>query len=508
MKKILILLILFLVAFAGYSKKSPYLQAQLFYSKFCAPVDGPYIETYLSVVGNSVEYVKNENGKFQGKIEITMIFSQDGKVANFDKYELLSPEVVDTTNINSNFLDQQRFKLPNGVYEFEIQIRDMNSASEPFKTTQTIEINFPENEISVSGIELIESYSKSTETSVLTKSGFDLIPNVYTFFPANVKSLKFYTEIYNTQKVLGNEGKFLVNYFIESYETQRRLANFVRFKRETAKLVNIILAEFEISKLPSGNYNLVIEVRNTQNEIITSNKVFFQRSNPDVEADYSDFTNISIGNSFVTKISNRDTLLEYIHCIAPISSDMENNFVKYQIDKPEADLATMQQFFLNFWLSRDDLNPENAWRQYLTNVELVDEQFGYPLKKGGKKGYETDMGRVYLKYGPPNTITDRPFDASGSGMTINNGGVSTPSEGLVPYQIWHYYTLNNLRNKKFVFANRHLAAGDYELIHSNVPGEIANERWQELLQRAPKLGIMPDQDKYNGQSGEYYNNPR
>jgi len=507
MKKIFILLIFALITVTGFSRHTPYLQAQLFYSKFYAPADGPYVETYLSVVGNSVQYIKNENGSFQGKIEVTMIFNKDGKVANFDKYELLSPEVKDTININFNFLDQQRFTLANGIYEFEIQIRDLNSVKEPFKTTQTVEINFPENEISLSGIELLESYSKSTETSVLTKSGYDLIPFVYTFYPERINNLKFYCEIYNTQKILGQDGKFLVNYYIESFETQRRLTDFVRFKRETARLVNIVLAEFEISKLPSGNYNLVVEARNTENQVMASNKVFFQRSNPKVEADYSDFAGVSADNSFVSKIANRDTLLEYIHCLDPISSDMEKNFVKFQIDNANADLSTMQRFFLNFWLNRDELNPELAWKQYLANVELVDEQFGYPGKKG-KKGYETDMGRVYLKYGPPNTITDRPFDASGSGMTINNGGTSTPSAGSVPYQIWHYYTLNNQRNKKFVFANPNLAAYDYILIHSNVPGEIYNENWQNELARIKEGLSMPGDDKYKGQSGEFYNNPR
>ncbi len=508
MKKSFILIILIAVAMAGYPAKTPFLQAQLFYSKFYTPADGPYLETYLSVVGNSVSFVKNETGKFQGTIEITMIFSKDGKVANFDKYELLSPEVDDTTTINFNFLDQQRFTLPNGIYDYEIQIRDKNSLAEPFKTNQTVEINFAEGVISISGIELLQKYSKSTETSIITKSGYDLVPYVYTFFPDKVNSLKFYTEIYNTQKVLGEEGKFLVNYFIESYETQRQLADFVRFKRETAKVVNIILAEFEISKLPSGNYNLVIEVRDTKNEIITNNKVFFQRSNPDVEANYSDFAGISTENSFVTKITNRDSLMEYIRSLDPISSEIEKTYVKYQIEKANAGLDVMQRYFLNFWLNRDEKNPELAWKQYLTNVELVDEQFGYPGKKGGRKGYDTDMGRIYLKYGPPNTITDRPYDASGSGMTINNGGSSTASAGSVPYQIWHYYTLNNQRNKKFVFANPNLAAYDYVLIHSNVPGEINNENWQSELARIKEGLSLPGDDKYKGQSGEFYDNPR
>ena len=94
MKKI-ITLSLSLLMITALSANSRYLQAQLFYSKFYSPVDGPYVETYLSVVGSSVVFQMNENDKFQAKIEVTMIFSQDGNVLNFDKYELLSQERED-----------------------------------------------------------------------------------------------------------------------------------------------------------------------------------------------------------------------------------------------------------------------------------------------------------------------------------------------------------------------------------------------------------------------------
>jgi len=119
------------------------------------------------------------------------------------------------------------------------------------------------------------------------------------------------------------------------------------------------------------------------------------------------------------------------------------------------------------------------------------------------------MGRVYLKYGPPNTITDVPFDASTSGMTVDDNPDAVADGGSVPYQIWHYYTLGNQRNRKFVFANIHLALFDYKLIHSNMPGEINNENWQaELRWRFQHDATMSDRDRYRGRSGDFYNNPR
>jgi hypothetical protein len=50
-----------------------------------------------------------------------MIFKDGGKIAAFDKYELSSPIISDSAERFITFLDQQRFSLPNGEYDFEKQ---------------------------------------------------------------------------------------------------------------------------------------------------------------------------------------------------------------------------------------------------------------------------------------------------------------------------------------------------------------------------------------------------
>ncbi len=508
MKNIFILLVLFIPLTKTFAQIPKFIQAQLFYSNFYSPADGPYLETYLLVIGNSIDWIKNENEKFQGKIEVTMIFKNQETIVAFDKYELNSPEIADTSNISINFLDQQRFSLPNGSYDFEIRIRDLNGSTPPFTAIQALDIEFNENEVGISGIQLIESFEKNEQPNILTKSGYDLIPYVYNFIPQDINVLSFYCEIYNTDKIFGQNEKYLLSYYIESFETDKQLPNFVTYKRENSQPVTVVFTNYNISELPSGNYNFVVEVRNRENELIKSNKLFFQRSNPKIKLDHSYFTQLTVENSFVSQITNSDTLLQYIKYLYPIATNIERNYMKHQIEDAKADLITMQRFFFNFWLERDMTNPEGSWKYYLAAVNLVNEQFGAPGTKG-KKGYETDMGYIFLKYGPPNTITDRPFDASVSGLTIGPTGDETGDSGTVPYQIWHYYSLNNLRDRRFVFANVHLALFDYKLIHSNMPGEVQNENWQaELHYRFRHNLTMPDSDRYGGRSGDFYNFPR
>ncbi|NTW33643.1 MAG: hypothetical protein HGB12_13660, partial [Bacteroidetes bacterium] len=283
MKKNYLLSVLLLLAVSVSAKN---LQAYLSYATFTSPSDGPYIETYLSVVGKTVKFVKNSNDKFQATIQISMIFRQNDTVKQFKKIDLLSPEIEDTSKISFTFIDQQRFSLPNGDYDVEISILDLNKKGMlPYKTTESISIDFPVDKICVSGIQLVESYVKSETENTLTKNGYDLVPFTLNFYPSTINNLTFYAEIYNTDKVFKADDKFIVNNFIESFETKKTLSNYFKFKKEVPKNVIVCFNEFDISNLPSGNYNLVIEIKDKDNKILAFNKLFFQRSNPDIKID-------------------------------------------------------------------------------------------------------------------------------------------------------------------------------------------------------------------------------
>lgn len=481
------------------------IQASLSYCTFKSQADGPYVETYLSVYSPSLVFTKTDNGKFQAKVGITMIFKQGELVKNFKKYELKSPEVDDTTKIDFSFIDEQRFLLPEGDYLLDFQIADLNTNNAPAGSVDNFKIEFKKDQVQVSGIQLVESWKKSNTPGILNKCGYDLIPYVFNFYPPSINKFTFYSEIYETEKLFGKDGKFLIQWYIKSAETDKNIAEFTRYKIETAKTVNVLIQEFDISKLPSGNFVFVIEVRNQKNEIVASNELFFQRSNPSVQFNISDIQALEINNSFVAKITSKDSLKLFIRYIDPISSDIELVYTNNQLNNMT--LLMMQQYFLNFWQNRDNLYPERAWLAYKEEVKRVNEAYKTPIKQG----FETDRGRVWLKYGAPNTISDQPFESSNSGLTIGSGQTGLGS-GSIPYQVWHYYQLkNNLRDKKFVFANPSLATNDYALIHSNVPGEVNNPNWQSELTR--QIGIndreeLAPQGKYKDKSGDIYNMPR
>ncbi len=206
-------ILLLLIGFSSLEAKR--LNAFLSYATFYSPEDGPYIETYLTVEGKSANYVLNENNKYQAAIQVIVLFKIGDEIINYDKYELSSYEVDDTLKISDNFIDQQRYSLTNGNYEFEIQIWDKNSDTKPYINLQPLVIDYPENEIIVSGIQLVDSYTNTEEESMLSKHGYDIVPYIFNYYPEQVKKVTFFAELYNTAAVLGDGEKFLLkNYLI------------------------------------------------------------------------------------------------------------------------------------------------------------------------------------------------------------------------------------------------------------------------------------------------------
>ena len=311
------------------------------------------------------------------------------------------------------------------------------------------------------------------------------------FYPETMNKMAFYAEIYNAKKQLGDD-KYLLNTYICAFENNTVLNNFFFTKRMTAKDIDVIINNIDITNLPSGNYYLVLEARDRNNEVIGMNRMFFQRSNPFYQIDNSMLAKINTDDVFSGKINNIDTIREYIKTLVPISTMVEREYGS-ELLKTD-DITTMQQFFYTFWSSRNKLSPEQAWLDYYAQVKRVNASF----KTLTHKGYESDRGVVFLKYGAPDRIVQ-----------------SYNEPGAYPYEIWHYYVLGTQRNKKFVFMTQDLVTNDFKLIHSDAIGEMSNFRWTtEIYQRTYgtyyDYGVdgAANPDSYGDKAKDYYDNPR
>ncbi len=94
-----------------------------------------------------------------------------------------------------------------------------------------------------------------------------------------------------------------------------------------------------------------------------------------------------------------------------------------------------------FWKQYDPTpNTEYNEREqeYFDRIAYADKHFSF-----GDKGWRSDRGRIYIKFGPPDEIQSKPYELS-----------------TKPYEIWFYYRLN----LKFVFYDRY-GFGEYILIN-------------------------------------------
>ncbi|MFT7347004.1 MAG: hypothetical protein ACI9CP_001462, partial [Cryomorphaceae bacterium] len=147
---------------------------------FYVPGQGPVVETYFDIYGKSITLMKlaEEEDAFQGEVELTIIFKKDGQIITYDKKSLKSP-IMSQGNI-VDFIDVQRFAVPSGKYEVEIELKDLNANEESASTVATVNFEVPEvpKGIFFSDIELVSAYKKTTEPGLLSKSGYDLLPMV------------------------------------------------------------------------------------------------------------------------------------------------------------------------------------------------------------------------------------------------------------------------------------------------------------------------------------------
>ncbi|MGC6470295.1 MAG: GWxTD domain-containing protein [Flavobacteriales bacterium] len=428
----------FICYFFSNSLFSQSIQAQFDFAKFQS--DGKtYIETYLAINSASSDYIMNNNGNYQSSATISIQFISDNAIYKADKYNLNSPEVNDTSEISFVFVDQQRYVLDDGTYTLKLTIESPNDSSKNLSYEEDFIVS---TDIGFSDIQLVESYTESSNKTIISKSGYDLVPFISNFYNQENDKIIFYIEFYSDFSE-----QVLLQVKLMSQATNEVVKNFAISKKSEGNN-SPLLGSFSLSDVSSGTYYLEAVAINSINEIISSKKkVFFNLNNKVMEDDNQ------FDNTFVSNIKNKDSLKTFIQYLYPIQSTSEDNFTTYQLDYD--DLEMMQNYFYAFWKKRNPFDTENEWKNYLKQIKTVNKSFS----NGLFKGFMTDRGRIYLAYGSPNSMTQEVF----------------PNQ-FEPFEVWHYYEIESERNIKFVFSNKNMP-NEYRLVYSNKQGEITDLDW-------------------------------
>lgn len=464
--KALVLLLALLTSLAAAKTQAQGLQVLFDNSTFYSQAEGPYVETYLKVFGSSATYLKTSGGVFQSSLKVTLLFKNGDKITDFRKYNLISAELTDTLQGLPDIIDQQRITLPNGNYELVLSIVDNNSMGSPTEMTLHAALEFDKTNLKFSDLQFVESFEATSQENILSKSGFDLVPYVGDFYPPSVNEMSFYAELYHLDKTIGENQDFIFRYYLESSKDLVVMDDFNKFIRQKSAAVNPLLVTIPITDLPNGNFNLVVEAVDRNNKVLARNKTGFQRSNPGLQLDVSDFKAIDITSTFAEKIASLDSLRFYLESLNPIGSIKQNQYADALVKT--SDISQMQKFLYGFWKERNDEYPEAEWNSYKAQVLAIEESY----KTKVKHGYETDMGYTWLKYGTPDQVED-----------------SKHEPNAVPYIIWQYFHIENQSNVRFVFTNPHLVGTEYFLFYSDArDNRFNNSMSRDLYERTSSFG--------------------
>lgn len=471
MRKTLLIILALLNFIMGYTQ----VNATYTTKRFDGPKK-PYIENYLKIYVKSITIQNEINDSINYNLQVTQILRQDSTIIDFEKYVITNNH---RTTYIEDLVDQRRFYVENNEnYTMEIIIEDLLAPNlPPWKLEKDFQINFSENKISFSDIQLIEQYSLANKPTAITKSGYNIVPMVEEFYGNDFQKIAYYTEIYNTINALDSNGKYLINQFIENFDSKQLVGEYNKIKRYSTSKIQPILNVWDIEKLPTGNYELVVQIRNKENKVMTQQRQRFQRLNLSKSVQIKDLNKNNYTNTFVATIPI-DSLDENIKCLSPISSELERSTINNQLEKLTEEMK--REFIFQFWKNQNASNPGKAWRDYQRKLKYAHQQY----RTRTLKGYESDRGRIYLVYGIPNSINDQPN-----------------SNNSYPYQVWHYYRAGKFNNKTCVFYSPNMIGNEYLLLHSDIPGENKDSNWQRTLKKRSN-GTMEDDIKH--QSWEQY----
>ncbi len=387
----------------------------------------------IDIPAKNIEYREIE-GKLTGNIDISIMLTNlnSGKSVT-DSWETKSYiSKMEEINKKLSLLDNTSFLLSSGIYEFNYTITDKNSGAK-YSSSDTLTLGDIPQQPFLSDILLGISLKTDSTDSKFARNGYTIIPS-----PSHKTNnlnpfLILYTEIYNL--TIGSP--YSVNYIITDIkgDTVMILEGTRDTVREDA-FFNI--GGMNTIGLKNGDYLLSIAVQS--DSIMINKTVSINKSS-------------SISKQSNSKYKLSDVQLKYYNAIEYIADDAELKQYNKLSDTGK------HNFLIKFWEMRDpDLSNDKleALDKHIENIDFVNSRYS----SGFENGYESDRGRIYIKYGAPDEDMQMPSTG-----------------GYKPYENWIYYSKGGIQ---FIFTDIK-GFGKYELVYSSTIEENIPVSWESYI---------------------------
>ncbi|MGI9174631.1 MAG: GWxTD domain-containing protein [Rhodothermales bacterium] len=446
-------------------------QLSLDQAAFAYDEDASLLEVYLAVEAASLPFTQDSLGySARFPLDLRLMRSTDAVLEGTpedavwaDSVELAF-HVTDTSSFvpGQRFVHQVRTSVPPGEYELAVVIPpDASGARQRLELRRDVIVpDFADSQVGLSDVTLATSVEQSDDRDQpFYKHGLLISPSTDQLFGKGLDDLYYYAEAYNTPAIAGDDGQYTLYAYLAEANRPQPLPDFQQRSQREARAPDVLVGQFNLSCLPSGSYFLRLALLNEENEAVVEQARKFFVYNPDVlrevtaEAGEESFETSSYASMPEDEV---EQALGHIRSIA--TEQEQRRATRIQ------DLDEQRRFLMEFWQKRDPnaATAANEYKQeFYRRLQYANERYSARTEEG----WQTDRGRILIKYGPPASIEPHLFD-----------------RGLAPHEIWAYNNIPGEGQATFIFADRD-GFGTFELIHSTVAGERKLANWEQELQQ-------------------------
>jgi GWxTD domain-containing protein len=431
--------------------------------------DSAFVEVYWQINPSSLHYKKNEKGELVAQIQTAVSIADEQEVLMRDRYALNTKPALPGTAAAQSILEMKRYHVPAGQVHLRVDLGETEFPEAVFRYSQDLQVVAGKPPYQ-SRIQLLDTFFATAQSNAFVKNGYLQLPRVLNFYDEGQRRVHFYTELYGAAAA---DKKPLIRHFYIS----KKPGEFAIAHMQLSDTIRTAVPDgegrrytFDMSTLASGNYYINARLKDTSGAVLDTQSFFFQTINKkpeEVAAAPQDSTQkegqeevvyLDLTKTFVSKY-NVKQLLAILRMITPIADPAEASAIQGFQRNP--DEIYMRYFVYNYFGKENKAHPEVAWKEFSNQIREVNREFN----AGGRMGYETDRGIIYLKYGKPDER------------------VRVPNEsGAVPYEVWRYNAVGRTNQVGvFIFYQPPFAIADYKYLTSNVTGELQNSGWRNML---------------------------
>lgn len=350
----------------------------------------------------------------------------------------------------------ERITLPGGEYRVDLKVYNVGMEADADSTSLDLVVpRFSKESFAVADIEFLDARRPADGVRHRFRRGEDILfRNLRSLVTGPDYYLHAYTELYNQSRL--HQGRYHL-YWVVVDSAGQPIFSLDSVYQAGSDPVAVLTRSFNLATAPTGLYYLLVRVydgaRMAATDSASSIRSFFLH-NPQrdrlVAADGTEPERTGIIDPMFAGLTEEELDLEFAKAAYIVPE------FKQDIYRGLSGAPAKARFLTGFWRALDD-DPTTAEHPFQTDYYERVKKAGNFYRSGlTPKGWDSDRGRVLLKYGEPDAVDRHPNDFNRK-----------------PFEIWSY----SASRMQFIFVDVS-QTGNYLLVHSSAPGELRNPNWE------------------------------